>query len=73
MKLAVIRLEEKVRKHFNDIEAADKHDKHRERIKNARTIRTYNFKTRQAIDHRSKRKADLRRVLDGEIELMREK
>ena len=33
-------------------------------------IRTYNYKTRLVKDHRSKRKADLRKILRGELDLM---
>ena len=42
-----------------------------ERIANSKVIRTYNFPRREVIDHRSKRKADLRKVLDGELNLIR--
>ena len=70
LNLAISGLKKKVMAHYNDIQAKDKYKAHRERIDQAKTIRTYNFKTMQAINHRSKRKADLKRVLDGDINLI---
>lgn len=45
-----------------------KNERRLELIKNSKTIRTYNFVRNEVIDHRSNKKYNLKRFLDGEIE-----
>jgi protein subunit release factor A len=42
-----------------------------DKIKNPIRIRTYDFKSKRVYDHRTKKQADLYKVLNGELDLLR--
>lgn len=67
---ALQRLEKKIETYYEKL----KHEKNNklriEKLHNPKTIRTYNFQRSEVVDHRSKKHADLWRVLDGELNLI---
>ena len=68
LKIGLEKLSKKVENHYDVIRNEKKHNDHKERVKNAKTIRTYNFKTKTVYDHRTKVKKDLKRVMNGELD-----
>lgn len=69
-KLAIERLERKLEKQKVNEKQEANNDARLERIKNPKRIKTYNFITQKVIDHRSKKMADLQKVMNGEIDLL---
>ena len=45
-------------------------ERRKELIQNSKVIKTYNFNRNEVYDHRTKVKADLKRVMNGEIDLL---
>ena len=65
-------LEARIKEHKASIAAAKKKARRDTAIKETETIRTYDFKRRQVLDHRTGKTADLKQVLDkGRIDLLR--
>jgi len=65
-------LEDKLRNLEASRRAASKKASRDHKIKNMRTIRTYNFKTQTVKDHRSKKTASLDKVMNkGQLGLLR--
>ena len=61
-------------KRLDDIEKNKKHDqlnqKRNEAIENAGRIRTYNYERNTVKDHRTGKTADLKKVLNGNLDLL---
>lgn len=68
---ALILLQYKLDKLQEEKKAKQKKEHRDQAIKDG-VIRTYNFRRNKVKDHRSGKEADLKRVLNGEIELLRE-
>ena len=69
LKLAKERLSEKIVIFENDRLQEKKRERRNELIKNSKVIRTYNFNRNEVYDHRTKTRQDLKKFLNGEIDL----
>ena len=69
---ALDRLEKKIENHYSKLKHEKNNELRIEKLKNPKTIRTYNYQRSEVVDHRSKKHADLWRVLDGELNLLYE-
>ena len=63
-------LSQRVRAVADAARAAERKARRDAAIRETPTIRTYDFKKRRATDHRSGKSADLRAVLEGQIDLI---
>jgi len=70
LKLAKSRVVDRVLAHYNKIRQEEINEVRKSQI-NTERIRTYNYKTSTVTDHRTGKKANLNRVLNGEIDLLR--
>lgn len=70
IEIAKQRLIKKIEEQKNKIKQEKKNKKRIEAIHNSKPIRTYNYTRREVYDHRTKIKADLKRVMNGEIDLL---
>ena len=70
-KIAIERLEKRIRQKEIDDKNKAQNDIRREKILNTKRIRTYNFITKKVIDHRTKKMADLEKVMNGELDLLK--
>ena len=70
LKLAKDRLFKKIQKYKDDQIQKANNEKRIELIKNQKVIRTYNYNRNEIYDHRTKTKANLKKVLNGEIDLL---
>lgn len=65
----------RVTKRVEELVSSKKHqelnEKRNQMLSDAGTIRTYNFQRGEVKDHRNKKIAPLKKVLDGEIELLK--
>lgn len=68
-KTAIKELEKKVLQDAEDKKAAAKKKKRDDKIRNAETIRTYDYNKNLVRDHRSMKHADLKRFMKGKIDL----
>jgi peptide chain release factor 1 len=71
LKIALQRLESKINQQKIDEQKKLKCEQRLEKIKNPKRIRTYNFITKKVVDHRTKKIADLEKVMNGEITLLK--
>jgi peptide chain release factor 1 len=70
-KLAMKRLQKKLDDHVESVmEGLRKLDRD-DRIKNPKVVRTYNFQRNEVKDHLTGKRANLKKVLDGNVELVR--
>jgi len=60
---------------IDELKQSEKHEKQndsrREQIINQKPIRTYNYPRNQVIDHRTGKKADLSKVMNGNLDLLK--
>jgi len=70
LKIAKERLNEKIEKFYKNIELKEKQKRRIKLIQNAKIIRTYNFNRNEVYDHRSKIKANLKQVMNGNLDLL---
>jgi len=71
-KVALQTLKEKVKEFFEQEKNIKKKNYRDYKIHNTKTIRTYNYKSGLVIDHRTKKSASLKKVLDkGQIDLLK--
>jgi peptide chain release factor 1 len=70
LKLAKSRVIKRVLAHYNKIRQENFNSIRKSQI-NTKRIRTYNFKTNTVIDHRTGNKANLDKVLSGDLDLLR--
>lgn len=66
-KKALKKLEDKVRSYYDGLKAEEKKAERDRKIKESKYIRTYDYKSQTVKDHRTKRKYNLKDVLDGKI------
>ena len=71
LKIALDRLERKINQQKIDEQKKLKSEQRLEKIRNPKRIRTYNYISKKVIDHRTKKIADLEKVMNGEIGLLR--
>ena len=71
LKIAIDRLEKKIIQNKIDEKNEKQNEIRKEKIQNPKRIRTYNFITKKVIDHRTKKMADLEKVMNGEIDLLK--
>jgi len=69
LKLAKVRLSEKIVKFEQDKLQEHKRERRNELIKNSKVVRTYNYSRNEVYDHRTKTKHDLKKFLRGDIDL----
>ena len=65
-------LENKIKAVTYALKAKKKHADRLDKIRNTKTIRTYNFKNQTVKDHRTKKIASLKEVLRGNLGLLRD-
>ena len=65
-------LEDKIKAVAYALKAKKKHANRLDKIRNTKTIRTYNFKNQTVKDHRTKKIASLKEVLRGNLGLLRD-
>lgn len=70
LNLAKERLEKKIESEENQRLQEAKNERRLDLIKNQKVIRTYNFNRNEVYDHRTKKKANLKRFMKGEIEIL---
>ncbi len=68
-KMALKRLESKIQEQSDKLIFDAKKEKRKELIHNSKVIRTYNYNRNEVKDHRSKSKADLKKMMDGGVDL----
>ena len=68
--LAMSRLLKKIKEHEDEILQEKTNEKRKKLIQNRKTIRTYNYNRNEVYDHRTKTKANLKKVMNGEIDLL---
>ena len=66
MKRLQKKLDDHVERIMEELRKLDRDD----RIKNPKIVRTYNFQRNEAKDHRTGNKANLKKVLDGNLGLL---
>jgi len=71
-KRALIMLQHKLEQAEENKKAKGKKEARDKSLKDG-VIRTYNYKRNEVIDHRTGRKADLKKVMNGELDLIKEK
>ena len=69
LKLAKVRLSQKIVKFEQDKLQLQKNEKRLELIKNQKVVRTYNYSRNEVYDHRTKSKHDLKKFMRGDIDL----
>lgn len=69
LKLAKVRLSEKIVKFEQDKIQVKKKERRDELVKNSKVIRTYNFNRNEVYDHRTKTRYDLKKFMRGEIDM----
>lgn len=69
LKIAKERLENKIAENEKKKVKEIKSKKRKELIQNQKVIRTYNYNRNEVYDHRTKTKHDLKKFMNGEIEL----
>lgn len=70
-KIAMDRLLKKIEE-AKELEKQEKQNKFRkEQINDNKPIRTYNFKRNEVVDHRTGKRANLEKVLNGDIDLLK--
>jgi len=69
LKTAKERLIKKIEEHEKKKIEESKNEKRKERIQNQKVVRTYNYNRNEVYDHRTKTKHNLKKFMNGEIEL----
>lgn len=70
-KLAIARILDRLERIENDQKHEKQNDLRKKLISNKKQIRTYNYQRDEVIDHRTGKRANLKRVLDGDINLLK--
>lgn len=70
LKLVTDRINKKIQDYYDNILNKQKKEKRDELIRNSKVVRAYNFSRNEVYDHRRKVKADLKKVLNGNIDLL---
>jgi len=71
LELAYERLKKRLQKIAFDAKMEELNEKRKKAIEKNGTIRTYNFKGNVVKDHRTGKTADLKKVLDGNLDLIK--
>lgn len=71
LKLAIERLEVRIQKSEQDAADSRNNNVRKDLIKPSRAIRTYNYSRNEVVDHRTGKKANLKKVLNGNINLLK--
>ena len=69
-KIAISRLERRILVYENNIKQYVQNERRKEQIGRHAVMRTYNFARNEVKDHRTGKKANLKKVLEGNIELL---
>jgi peptide chain release factor 1 len=70
-KIAMERLLRRIEDENRRLLDEKKNDHRKEQIKNKKTKRTYNYPRNEVIDHETGKRANLKKVLDGNLDLLR--
>ena len=70
LKLALVRVTARVNANVERIAAEKRSNMRNEQIKNKKAIRTYNYARNEVIDHRTGVRANLKKVLNGDLGLL---
>jgi peptide chain release factor 1 len=70
-KIAIYRLQVRITAASMDEEDRKRNDLRKEQIKPGKAIRTYNFARDEVVDHRTGKKANLKKVLNGNLNLLK--
>lgn len=70
-KIAMQRLLEKIEEDKRKLKEEKKNKFRKEQIKDSTAIRTYNYKRNEVVDNRTGKRANLKKVLDGDLDLIK--
>ena len=71
LQIAKKRLGAKIKEHETRLIREKTNAIRKELIQNNKTVKTYNYQRNTVYDHRTKVKADLKKVMNGELDLLR--
>ena len=71
-KIAMGRLLKRIKELEEEAGKKARSNQRKAQIQGKRTLRTYNYARNEVIDHSTDKRANLRRVLDGEIDLLKQ-
>jgi len=69
LEIAKERLEEKIKREEEKILQDKKNSRRKHLIKNPKVVRTYNYARNEVYDHRTGKKYNLKKFMDGKIDL----
>jgi len=70
-KLAMARLLRRIEDEKKKLLDEKKNDQRKELIKNKGNLRTYNYPRNEVVDHRTGKRANLKKVMDGDLDLLK--
>jgi protein subunit release factor A len=70
-KIAMERLLRRIEDENRRIEDEKKNEFRKEQIKDKKAIRTYNYPRNEVVDHRTGKRANLKKVMDGDLDLLK--
>lgn len=70
-KLAMTRLLRRIEDEKQRLLDENKNDQRKKLIKNKGNLRTYNYPRNEVVDHRTGKRANLKKVMDGDLDLLK--
>lgn len=70
-KIAMERLLRRIEDEKKKLLDEKKNEHRKEQIKDKKTLRTYNYQRNEVVDHRTGKRANLKRVMDGNLDLLK--